>query len=191
MCTVLQECGIFNHVSGSGGLEVISEKEKEEEDGRARSRREKGEGESLFALIFSWWNYRNFFFILLMEEIPAPVIQNPSNSVRFSISTRSWNKFWLPWKRTTSPSGKKIKVHRKLHLSLPRIGILEVPRPNLALARFHSKTAGEKTVAKNIQPRRHHPKTAGEISWMAKNLALAGSHPKSASKKTANENSWL
>ena len=32
---------------------------------------------------------------------------------------------------------KKIKVHRKLHLSLPRIGILEVPRPNLALARSH------------------------------------------------------
>ena len=42
---------------------------------------------SQFALIFSWWNYRNFCFILLMEEIPAPVLQNPSNSVRFSIST--------------------------------------------------------------------------------------------------------
>ena len=60
---------------------------------------------------------------------------------------------------------KKIKVHRKLHLSLPRIGILEVPRPNLALARSHPKTAGEKKLwVKNIQPRRHHPKTAGEIS---------------------------
>ena len=45
---------------------------------------------------------------------------------------------------------KKIKVHRKLHLSLPRIGILEVPRPNLALARSHPKTAGEKNCGRKI-----------------------------------------
>ena len=58
---------------------------------------------------------------------------------------------------------KKIKAHRKLHLSLPRVGILEVPRPNLALARSHPKTAGEKTVGEKYSGRRH-PKTAGEIS---------------------------
>ena len=50
---------------------------------------------------------------------------------------------------------KKIKMHRKLHLSLPRIGILEVPRPNLALAaRSHPKTAGEKTVGEKYSAKK-------------------------------------
>ena len=49
---------------------------------------------------------------------------------------------------------KKIKAHRKLHLSLPRIGILEVPRPNLALARSHPKTAGEKTVGEKYSAKK-------------------------------------
>ena len=51
----------------------------------------------------------------------------------------------------------KIKVHRKLHLSLPRIGILEVPRPNLALARSHPKTAGEKIVGEKYSAKKAPP----------------------------------
>ena len=51
----------------------------------------------------------------------------------------------------------KIKVRRKLHLSLPRIGILEVPRPNLALARSHPKTAGEKIVGEKYSAKKAPP----------------------------------
>ena len=36
----------------------------------------------------------------------------------------------------------------------PELGILEVPRPNLALARSHPKTAGEKTVGEKYSAKK-------------------------------------